>query len=143
MSFVRRRESISFPKNGLTDSSFKDDCDINVIMSRFTSSGSLPPDVSLKSNPQYADFSTPFDYQRSLDTVIQARNMFDALPSKVRARFSNDPYKLLEFVSDPKNSKELVAMGLATETRSGSSPDSLSGQHDVVRNPAGGEGPKT
>lgn len=38
-----------------------------------------------------------------------------ALPAQVRAKFSNDAAEFLDFVQNPKNADELVAMGLATK----------------------------
>jgi len=103
--------SLTFPPNSRwTKQSFKDECDINVIMSRYLSTGELP-DLSLIS-PQYLDVSSGFDFQSMQDQVIEAQSLFDALPSKIRSRFENDPGQFLAFVSDPQNTNELRSMGL-------------------------------
>jgi len=107
--------SLSFPANSRwTKQSFKDECDINTIMSRYQSTGELP-DLAL-SAPQYLDASTVPDFQSMQNTLVEAQTLFDALPSKIRSRFENDPGEFLAFVSDPSNKPELHTMGLLSET---------------------------
>lgn len=96
----------------LTQQNFKDEVDINVLLERFKVTGAIPAGVRL---PQYGDFSTVSDYRTALDAVNSARNAFMDLPAKIRDRFSNDPQRYLEFCSDPKNSDELISLGLATK----------------------------
>jgi len=105
----RLRLSMSFPERGKTKQEFKDECDINVIMGRYQKTGILPQDLNQKM-PHYADV-TGYDFQQAMQTVAQARSLFEALPSDIRARFENDPAKLLDFVHDPSNRAESLAMG--------------------------------
>lgn len=116
---------------------FKDDCDINVIMSRFLKSGELP---SSSKAPSYGDFSSPVDFQESLNIVMDAEDQFSSLPSRLRARFDNSPLNFLQFVSDPNNSEELVSLGLAVKRPSESDSVSSSGGQDGHRNPPRSEG---
>jgi len=105
--------SLSFPPNSRwTKQSFKDECDINTIMSRYQSTGELP-DLA-RSAPQYLD-ATGFDYQEMQNQIVEAQNLFDALPSKVRNRFANNPAEFIDFCSDPANRSELLSMGLLKE----------------------------
>lgn len=87
---------------------FKDECDINVIMRRYQSTGELTH--VREAMPQYLDV-TGFDFQEAQNFVAHATSLFHELPSSVRSQFENDPAKLLDFVHDPKNAKEAVAMG--------------------------------
>jgi len=115
--------SLSFPPNSRwTKQSFKDECDINTIMSRYQSTGELP-DLALTA-PQYLDASTVPDFQSMQNTLVEAQGLFDALPSKVRSRFGNDPGEFLAFVSDPSNRSELQSMGLLNETLTPAAPPS-------------------
>jgi phage internal scaffolding protein len=52
------------------------------------------------------------DYHTAMNALIASEEQFDALPSKLRARFNNEPYKLIEFLDDPKNQSEAIALGL-------------------------------
>jgi phage internal scaffolding protein len=90
---------------------FKKDCDMNSIMSKFKATG-LITHTSQRS-PQYGDFSNIPDYAGSLEIVLAAQAAFNALPSKVRARFKNDPATFVEFASDAANGEELIKLGLA------------------------------
>lgn len=117
----RRTKKITkvFTKPSLTKQSFKDECDINVIMRRFKKQ--CGADYLSKfqgyTNGQFGDFSNVVDYRTALDQVKRAKEVFGALPSKIRARFSNDAAEFLDFVQDPRNADEMVSLGLATRPR--------------------------
>lgn len=99
----------TFPADGRTKQSFKDECDINQIMARYQTTGVL--DFVAKHQAQYGD-CTGIEFQQGLDIIRQAREMFADLPSKLRARFSNDPGEFLDFVQDPANLEEAAQLGL-------------------------------
>ena len=108
------RRPVMFPEGeGRTKQYFKEECDINTILKKYATTGVLPE--MIKQNGVYGDFSQATDYQESLNQVMMANEQFAALPAAVRERFANDPVKFLEFAEDPKNGKEMVGMGLATE----------------------------
>lgn len=90
---------------------FKDDCDINKLIKRFTNGGQIPQrDPSLYS---FGDF-TAIDYQSALDVVMLADEQFGTLPAEVRERFGNNPAKLLGFLEDENNREEAVKLGLVS-----------------------------
>jgi len=93
--------------------SFRDECDVNVIMSRWEKSG-VPPSGTSKT-PMYGDFSTALEFQEALDRVMAAQRTFEGLPAAVRRRCGNDPALFVEFCEDPANLAELVKLGLARE----------------------------
>lgn len=94
----------------LTIQSAKDECDINLIIER-ANAGMAPAFVNERV-PQFGDFSEVADYQSAFNQVIEAQDQFAALPSKVRARFGNDPAQLLSFISDASNRDEAIRLGL-------------------------------
>lgn len=96
-----------------TKQCFKDQCDINKIVQRYKKTGRLPDLIT--GNPSYGDFSTALDYHAACNMVLKAETQFNALPAKVRSRFGNDPAKMLEFVADPNNAKEMIELGMAKE----------------------------
>lgn len=95
----------------LTKQSFKNECDINLIMKKWQKTGVLPQARSAQ--PCYGDFTGISDYQSALNAVAEAQDTFLALPSALRARFSNDPSLFLEFVQNPANIDEMISLGLA------------------------------
>lgn len=102
--------ALLFTEPTLAQQQFKDDCDVNVIVSRFVKTGQLP---QVTAQAMYGDFlDAPQSYQDALNAVINAQDGFDELPAKLRERFQNDPYELLKFVSDAKNRDEAVSLGL-------------------------------
>lgn len=108
-----------------TKGSFRDECDINVIMRRFQRSGGRLGDLpNSQGNGSYGDFSELPDYQTALATVIAAEANFEALPSIVRKRFNNDPGELLDFLSDEGNREEAVKLGLVSGVERGKAPPS-------------------
>jgi len=106
-----------FEKPSLTKQSFKAECDINLIMKRFKKTQGVDFMDSVKTavSGQYGDFSNVPDYRAALDQVNNAKAMFGSLPSKVRARFSNDPAEFLDFMHDSRNVDEAIALGLVTK----------------------------
>lgn len=63
--------------------------------------------------PMFGDFSdTPEDLAEAYARVEAAEERFMSLPSDVRARFGNDPFRLLEFLQDEGNRDEAVKLGL-------------------------------
>lgn len=107
----RVRKPLVIEGPSLTKQSFKDECDINVIMKRYASTGVLPG-AERAAGARYMDCSV-IDYQQSMLLVASAKSMFLDLPAAVRDRFGNDPAKLMEFVEDKRNLEEARALGLA------------------------------
>lgn len=95
-----------------TRQEFKDECDINVIMRRYQSTGELP--ILNQGTAQFLDVSASLQFQDSMNFVADAQSMFNELPSAIRDRFYNDPAQFLDFCSNGDNRKELAQMGLLT-----------------------------
>jgi len=106
---ARKDTRIYFTKPTRTKQSFKDDCDINVIMSRFEKTGQLPPEHQREANYGFASADT---FQDAMFITTTAQQMFDELPSAVRKRFGHDTAAFLEFATDDKNKDDLADMGL-------------------------------
>lgn len=62
------------------------------------------------------------DYHAQLAAVTGVRQYFEALPSKVRARFGNDPSQMLEFLGDSRNREEAEKLGLVKAPEAPISP---------------------
>ncbi|WNK14726.1 MAG: internal scaffolding protein [Microvirus sp.] len=110
----RVRRGIIFPAQGRTKQEFARECDINNIMSRYLKTGII--DHVRDSAPQFLDASVG-DFQSAMEIIAQAETLFEELPSSIRNRFDNDPAQLLEFVHDPANTVEAVAMGFIDPTK--------------------------
>lgn len=106
----KSRVSISFPADSeYTKQEFKDECDINILMSKYQATGQMP--VINQTAPQYLDVSG-IDYQDSMQFIAGAQTLFNELPSSVRSRFQNDPAQFLDFTSNENNRLEMAEMGL-------------------------------
>ena len=93
----------------LAQQHFKEECDINTILQKFNISGILPENPL---SPRYGDFTGIGDYHSAMNRVIAAQEEFDGLPATIRARFDNDPAKLIEFLDDSNNRREAEELGL-------------------------------
>jgi phage internal scaffolding protein len=93
----------------LAQQHYKDECDINTILQKFNITGLLPESPL---SPRYGDFTGIGDYHTALNRVIAAQDEFEALPAQIRARFDNDPSKLIEFLEDETNRPEAEKLGL-------------------------------
>lgn len=116
--------ALSFKKHpSLTKQSFKDECDANIIMSRWAAGGELTHISRVL--PRYGDFSSVADYQTSLNVVLAMEEAFHSLPAKVRDRFGHDPAELLAFVADEANRAEAIELGLIDKPAEAVSDSSL------------------
>ncbi|AXL14665.1 internal scaffolding protein [Microviridae sp.] len=109
--FERNRVSFKTTGPSLTHQASKRECDVNNIMAKWAKTGMI--DHVNRYPGEYGDFTNvPSDYQESLNAVLAADEQFSSLPSKVRARFGNNPAAFLDFVSDSENVDEMIKMGL-------------------------------
>ena len=90
----------------------QDETDISNILEKYGRTGMLP----VMENPgMYDDFSDIPDYQEAQNRIRRADEAFNALPSKLREKFENDPAKMIQFLSDKENTKEAIKLGLKKE----------------------------
>lgn len=99
----------------MTQQNFKDECDINTIMSKYRENGVLEHVTRFRG--QYGELPDEVDYHNSANLVLEAEEMFAALPAKVRNHCDNDPAKFLQMVHDPERRDELEQLGLLPNAR--------------------------
>jgi len=99
---------------------YKDECDINFLLRKYDKTGVIPVVQSIEA--KYGDFTSAEDYHSIHNRIIAAQSAFMGLPAKIRSRFDNDAALLLDFINDPANKADAVAMGLlaSDSPRSGS-----------------------
>lgn len=86
--------------DGRTKQAFKDECDINRLLSRAQRTGALSHLEQF--GGVYGDFSD-FDFHEAQNQLAKAREIFDALPSEIRREFANDPGQFFEFANRDEN----------------------------------------
>lgn len=113
----KKRYMKFFNSPSKTKQSFKNECDINLIMKRFKNiHGDNFLDVNRAAlGGAYEDLVGIPDYRSAIEQIRRADEVFMALPSQLRLTFNNDPVYFLDFVQDPKNFDHLVNLGLATK----------------------------
>lgn len=92
-----------------TIQSAAEECDINTIVRRFGLTGQLPENLNM---PQSGDFQNVPDFHGAMQIVRQAEEEFARVPAHIRARFVNDPQRLMSFLEDESNRDEAVKLGL-------------------------------
>ena len=97
------------PEEGRTQQQFAEEVDINTIVRRFGLTGHLPTNPA---PPMEGDFTGIVDFHTAMNAVRRAQEGFEAFPAELRARFSNDPQRMLEFLADDTNKDEAVKLGL-------------------------------
>lgn len=97
------------PGESMTQQQFEPETDVNRIMARYQKTGQMP---LLKGPGKHGDFTSAKDYFEAMNTVTQADQMFNSLPSHIRSRFANDPAQLLEFLKDKNSLEEGIKLGL-------------------------------
>lgn len=124
---------------GRTKQEFKEECDINEVLRRWTKTRELPPP---RAALRYGDFTQVTDYHEAMSAVTDAETAFNELPAHMRTRFNNDPGELLDFLGEPSNLDEAVELGLVTtaETEAETPPPPVVETPPPIADPvAGGE----
>lgn len=106
------KQGIIFKEPTMTIQSEKDNCDINVIMNRYSTCGTPLPYRTDGVQPVYADVSELGDYMENFQRCKQAEEMFNSLPSALRKELDNNPANLLSFIQDEKNKERCYEYGL-------------------------------
>lgn len=99
----------------MTQQSFAQDADINVLVRRFgieKLAAIAPIDPS-----RFGDFSSAPDLRTALEVMRDAEEQFNALPAKLRERFGNSPANLWDFLQDDENRSEAEFLGLVEKPR--------------------------
>nr|QJB19087.1 MAG: internal scaffolding protein [Microvirus sp.] len=110
---LRRSYPIDCSKPKRTDQSFKNSCDINIIMAQYAKTGLLPQQNS--STPRYIDNTTIPNLEQAFNVVNTAHNLFYDLPPTIRKLMDNDPSQLENFINNPQNKQLLINEGLLIE----------------------------
>jgi len=72
----------------------------------------VPPSSDIKLR-EFVPSHNPFeDFQDAYNHIQQVKQDFMQLPSRVRARFDNNPANVVRFVDNPANAVEAIKMGL-------------------------------
>jgi len=106
---VSDETGLACPDPSLAQQNFKDESDINYIVRQFGLTGELPGQAI---SPQYGDFTGVLDYHSAVNAVLAAQDEFMDLPAQMRARFDNDPSKLIDFLGNEENREEAIKLGL-------------------------------
>lgn len=106
-----KRHTLEFGEPSLTKQSFRDECDINNIMSKYQKTGII--EHLNEHNGEYGDFISYQDYHTSLNQILEAQETFNSIPSSIREKFNNNPAEFLEFAQNPENHDQMVEFGMA------------------------------
>lgn len=140
-----RRTALTCNDPSLAQQSARDETDINTIVSRFLSTGTLP-EITLP--PQFGDFTNvENDYLTAQRRIAETNATFYQLDAHIRAEFANDPARWQRQVMhhlDNGNRAELRAMGLNIPDPPNPGPtDGITNPTGVTPQPAASEAAKT
>lgn len=99
----------------MTDQSFKEESNINNIISKYSKTGMLPSNI--RTHGSYLDITETKSLFEGLNTINEGLAVFNKLSEKVRRRVET-PQGLIEFLSDPENDDEAIKLGLKTRRTS-------------------------
>jgi len=106
----RKREGFETKGDSLTQQSHAQAADVRNIIKQYDRTG-LIANVN-KGIAQYGDYSEINEYAEALNMVSEANESFAQMPSHIREQFSNNAGLFFEFATNPKNSEEMIKMGL-------------------------------
>lgn len=107
--FPHKRSQFSCGDELVTKQAHKQECDINFILRQYQRTGIITHVQNAR--PTYEDLPDQHDYQDALNIQLEAQYAFDALPSKVRDHFMNDPGRFLAAFTDPAQQNYLRENG--------------------------------
>lgn len=109
-SELRKRCSLKLNKTVKTDQSYKNLCDINLIVSNYNKTGVLS---HVKSNlPTYMDHTEIPSLMEAHAIVRDAQAAFMELPSQIRKLMDHNPKNLESFIQNPENRDLLEKNGI-------------------------------
>lgn len=106
---IRKRVFTVNEDPSLTDQSQAKEADINEIIRKFERTGQITH--LAKNRGIYADLSMLTDLQTAMEEVKFAEEAFMTIPADIRAKFDNDPTKLISFLANPANDDEAIKLG--------------------------------
>lgn len=106
MNRPRKRVQKKFTQPSLTKQSFRDECDISVIVRNFAVTGTLP---QKRQEPQYG--VAHGDFQEAQFALAAARSTFETLSPEVRAKYG-DLNEIVRAMNDPARASELASDGI-------------------------------
>ena len=103
-------------KPSLTQQEFKESCDINNILAKFSvqarALGVDPSQLMPQDQGTYGDFSNLDDFQTAQNKIAFLNDQFSNLPSDVRRKFGDDLNTFVAALSDPNRVDELGELGV-------------------------------
>lgn len=105
-NFPRKKLSSELPS--FTDETFKDECDISLMIEKYRVNRIPPRTV----NVSYGNSPTAEDYENAKFVLAECKSNFECLPSDIRDEFDNDISKYLNYISDETNIKDCYERGL-------------------------------
>ncbi len=130
---IDRPFSIRFIQPSKTRQEFAGETNINTIMKKFEKEG-IVTHLNERQG-EYGDFTHVLTYSESLSQIAEAQTMFDALPSRIRKAFDNDPVKFVEIASDPLQQHKLVELGLAPAPKKDTKPSATQNPKEAPKSP--------
>jgi len=100
----KRKYSIDFGKESLTQQGFKDSCDVNNILKAYANTG-FDPFESRKQQMRFGH-ATSKSFSEAMQQVAEINSAFSELPAKVRQSFHNDPQEWIDHLSTPQATPE-------------------------------------
>lgn len=91
--------------------SFRDEVDVNNVVTRFQATGVLPQG-SPGREPLYLDVAEFPTYQEAMNRVRDVEAFFQALPAETRELFENDATVFADWATDPRNVEEARQLGV-------------------------------
>lgn len=119
---LRNRVTIDCSHPQLTDQSFKNQCDINNIMTQYSKTGLLPQQNNIQ--PKFQDNTLIPDLNTAFELVNSAIDGFNQLPPTIRKLMDNNPANLELFIQDADNTEILAKHGLINLKQSAINTDS-------------------
>jgi len=110
LDFASEESGLYCRDNTLTQQQFKEESDINEIVRKFGLTGEVPAGFKMPTSQDFTNAVT--DYHTAANLILAADDEFMTIPPELRARFDNEPQRLIDFIADVNNREEAINLGL-------------------------------
>lgn len=106
--YDHQRPRVNTGRDTPVKQSFKEETDVNRIIAKYQQTGAVSH--ANRFAPRYGEADSQ-DFHKAMTLVVETQQAFDALPSALRRRFSNDPAEWVAWL-ETADTEDLRAAGL-------------------------------
>lgn len=124
----RKRVALNTGNETPVQQQFKDEVDVNSIVSRVLRTGDVT--VLNRREPNYG-FAESVSYHEAMNVIVNTEERFNSLPAKIRDHFNSDIMEFMEAMEKPDFEEVMKGLGTEFVENATSSSGSVSSEQTI------------